>query len=252
MRLIQERRLGSTEIAAVCALYRPELALHMPKSAKTAADVWMRLVAGIEQPMNGRMKRGNDVEAELLQCYRENVGPAWRPELAPNEKWIVQHPEYSWASASPDALSGPPPAQSIIEFKSQSVWALNQWGAPGSDKIPERFLYQLAWTMACLGAQEWLLLVGLGIDTKREDGSPVFIYDRTIPYHGERDYAVEAMLFEYGERFINEYVRPRKAPPCGPTHNKRAFKRLINGSNAETERSAREGAEVPQAGAQVE
>jgi hypothetical protein len=229
MKRINQRRLGGTEISAVCALYRPELATHMPKSAKTAADVWMRLVHGIEQPTNGRMQRGNDVEAELLQCYRENVGPAWRPDLGPYEKWIVQHPQHEWASASPDALSSAPPAKSIIEIKSQSVWAQNQWGAPGSDQVPERFLYQLAWTMACLEASEWLLLVGFGNDTKREDGSPVFIYDRTIPYSGERDVRVEAMLFELGGRFIDEFVRTRKAPPVSPTHNKRAYARLKNG-----------------------
>ncbi len=81
------RKLGSTEIACVAALYNPALAAELPKN-KTATDVWLRLVHGLDVPRNSRMDRGNRVEPIAIDYYREHVGPAWRA-LPVGEWWTV-------------------------------------------------------------------------------------------------------------------------------------------------------------------
>jgi len=85
---VADRRIGSTDIAVIAALYEPALAVDLPKH-KTAADVWFRLRTGMDAPSNPRMDRGTRLESSLLDCYRRYVGPAWRPPLADGEWWLV-------------------------------------------------------------------------------------------------------------------------------------------------------------------
>lgn len=221
------RRIGSTDIGAVAALYRPKLAAVLPKT-KTAGDVWLRLVHGIEVPSNKRMKRGNDVEPALRACYRENVGPLWRPEdLAPGQWWTVRHPAHEFATASPDGLDAPPAtARLVVELKSQSVWGRNLWGEPGTDKLATRYLFQTSWLMSCCNVDEAHVLVGFGVDDE-ETGE--FHYEDTAAYRVERDRELESALLAYGEQFWRENVLPGKPPPVKPAHNRRQWAALTKG-----------------------
>lgn len=220
------RRIGSTDIAAIAALYRPELADELPKN-KTAGDVWLRLVHGVDLPKSARMRRGNDVEPALLQTYRDSVGPAWRPELAPGRWWTVRHPRHEFATASPDALDAAPPhARTVVELKSQSVWARKQWGEPGTDRLATRYLFQLAWLMACCDVDEAHVLVGFGTD---DVATGEFFFTDSAVYRAERDLGLEAQLLEYGQRFFEDFVRTGRPPPVASAQNRRQWKQLTKG-----------------------
>lgn len=220
------RRIGSTDIGAIAALYRPELAAELPKT-KTAGDVWLRLVHNLDLPSNGRMKRGNREEPALGVCYRESIGPLWRPELPPGRWWTVQHPRCNFATASPDGLDAPPPAaKRVVELKSQSVWARNLWGEPGTDKLATRYLFQTSWLMACCDVDEAHVLVGFGVDDK-DTGE--FFYEDTAAYRVERDRELEAALLTYGEQFWKEHVLTGRPPPVKPAHNRRQWAALTKG-----------------------
>lgn len=226
MSTVRDRKIGSTDIACIAALYEPALAIDLPKH-KTAADVWFRLLTGKDGPSNPRMARGNAVEASLLSCYRAHVGPAWRPKLADGEWWLVKHPRYPWATCSPDAFDCSPPPHLVVEMKSQSVWARNQWGTPGTDKLATRFQYQLAWSMACCDVDMAHLLVAFGHDAKDAHGHPEFLIEDTAVYFAERDAELESRLLGYGERFMNDFVLTGKPPPVKPAHHRTAMKQLL-------------------------
>src|SRR5260221_8039876 len=134
------RKLGSTEIACVAALYNPALAAELPKN-KTATDVWLRLVHGLDVPRNSRMDRGNRVEPIAIDYYREHVGPAWRA-LPVGEWWTVVDKNQPMFTASPDAFDSPA-HRIVIEAKSWSeAGGRAHWGMPGTDERATRFLYQ--------------------------------------------------------------------------------------------------------------
>lgn len=226
------RRLGSTEIAAVCALYEPQLALELPKS-KTACDVWLRLMFGLEQRKTASMSRGNDVEPIALDYYREHVGPAWRP-VPSGEWWTVVDADNPNFTASPDALDREYRPRVVIEAKSWSeAWGRAHWGEPGTDKMATRFLYQCQWLMARTRTHETHVLVLFGNDIPvegAEPGEPQSFFQITEPaiYRTERDDDFIARLDSYGQRFINEFVLTGNPPPVKPAHNRRNMKEKLN------------------------
>jgi len=226
MSTVSDRKIGSTDIACIAALYEPQLAADLPKH-KTAADVWFRLMTGKDAPSNPNMDRGLRLEASLFECYRRFVGPLWRPTLAENEWWLVKHHRHEWATCSPDGFDREPPPDLVTEMKTQSRWARKQWGLPGTNHLATRFLYQLAWSMACCDVARAHLLVAFGTDTQDSDGAPMFIIEDTAVYWSERDLDLEQRLLGYGERFMNDFVHTGKPPPVKPAHHRRAFKQHI-------------------------
>lgn len=209
--------LGSTDIAAVVALYRPELA-HLSKK-KNATDVWLRLVHDVEQPDRAVMGRGHMVEPLLRKLYRETVGPI------PDPPGTLSHPVFAWAVASPDGLT----ADVVAEMKSASEWVRNRWGAPGTDLIPDDYNLQVQWLLEVAQREVAHVLVAFGRDYKNEDGAADFAITDTAAYVVARDRVLAASMLECGAKFLAEHVSPRVPPAMPPLHNKRAFKRLTNG-----------------------
>jgi hypothetical protein len=212
--IVVERRLGSTEIAAVAALYVPALRKELPRHT-TAADVFARIKWGLNKKKNRPMERGNEVEPQALNYYRQHVGPCWRP-LPSGEFWTIQHPEYEWATASPDAYDAPSP-RIVIEAKSQSEWARKQWGLPGTDQMATRYLFQCLWLAMCSGAELVHVVCMFGWDVPADKETPAH-FEVTEPalYFCRRDAGIESQLVDYGERFWNDFVRTGKPPPVKP------------------------------------
>lgn len=226
------RRVGSTDIACIAALYNPALAVELPKN-KTATDVWLRLMFGLEQRQTRPMDRGNRVEPIAIDYYREHVGPAWRP-IPTGEWWTVADPRNADFTASPDAYDAPTPSL-VIEAKSWSeAWGRGHWGKPGTDEMATRFLYQCQWLMArSVTASQAHVLVMFGNDVPLldADGQKVgedFVVTEPAIYRTERDDAFIAQLDEYGERFLSEFVRTGIPPPVKPAHNRRNMKAKLN------------------------
>lgn len=218
------RRLGSTDIAAVAVLYLPQLEAELPKS-KTAGDVWLRLVHGLEIPRNSRMTRGLDMEPWALDYYRQHIGDWWRPKPL-GEFWTVPHPRFPDFTASPDAYG----RGCVIEAKTQSEWARSHWGTPGTSEMANRYLYQCAWLMACCERNETHVLCVFGNDVPVEGqlATTEFIVTEPAVYRVERDPEIESVLLECGERFMDEFVRPRVPPPVKPANNRRNAKELVD------------------------
>ena len=224
------RRLGSTEIAAVAALYLPQLEAELPKS-KTAGDVYLRLVYGLEAPRNSRMTRGLNLEPWGLDYYRQHIG-AWHRPLPLGEFWTMRHPRFADFTASPDAFFEP---RGVVELKTQSEWARKQWGTPGTSEMANRYLYQCAWLMACCDRDETHVLCVFGNDVPvaGELATTEFIVTEPAVYRVDRDAEIESMLLEMGQCFMNEFVRPRVPPPAKPANNRRKAKELVDAEHGE-------------------
>lgn len=218
------RYIGSTDIAAIAALYNPKLALDLPKN-KTASDVYARLRWGLKAPMRKQMQRGLDMEQYALDYYAEHVGPWWR-KLPLGEFWTCVDPATPLFTASPDAFDAPD-GETVIEIKTQSEWARSQWGTPGTDEMSTRYLYQCEWLMARCEMMRTHVLCLFGHDVGLEAGSVEFIVTEPAIYVVERDNELIAQLDAYGERFLNEFVLPGIPPPVKSAQNRRAMKEML-------------------------
>lgn len=231
-----KRGIGGSDLAAVCAYYRPQFADEWSKWA-TAADVWMRLVHDIERPRTAVMQRGIDAEPRLRRAYLDAYGGAmWGPKPTP---WILQHPRLPFVTVSPDdvwhessahldgeGIDGDE-APTYVEFKSTSIFARGKYGDAESDAIPDAYGLQVQLGLEILDLEVGHLFVGFGRDTKDESGAPQFLYEETRRFVIHRDRELMAMALAYAEKFHAEHVATRMPPRCEPRNNIRAWKRLL-------------------------
>lgn len=225
-----KRGIGGSDLASVCAYYRPEYAAEWAKWA-TAADVWMRLVHDIERPRTAVMQRGIDAEPRLRQAYLDAYGGSMVDKPTP---WIVRHPRLPFVSVSPDDVwcesatgcIGNLP-HTYVEFKSASVFGRHKYGDPETDAIPDAYGLQVQLGLEILDIEVGHLFVGFGKDATAEDGTKRFFYSETARYVIQRDRELMAMALGYAERFYAEHVATRKPPSVEPKNNIRAWKRLL-------------------------
>lgn len=216
-----ERKLGSSEIGAVWALYDPSVA-YLAKQ-KTAGDVWLRLAHAVEWKGNARTNRGLEMEPELAALYAETVGP-WSRPVPWGAQWVVPHPDHDFATCSPDAYGD----DVIVELKTQSIWARPQWGTPGTSEVPDSYNCQCQWLLACTGRPTAHVLVAFGSDvTPESPEDPSFPVVETAMYFVHANAALQSKLLAFGERFTMDFVRTGRPPLVKPNDNRTAWKKRL-------------------------
>lgn len=211
MIIVNERRLGASDIAAVAAHYYPYLPPTLTKYGNVR-DVYERIVNGIHSKQNKLMARGLAAEPVIRQIYRQKVGEV-QPLAHPT---IVQHEDHAFATASPDdlAVDG-----QLVEYKSVGFWA--ERAAWTAKTYPDRYALQVQWAMEVCGLDRCRLFAAFG-----QDYPNVFVITHTRCFPVERDREICRLLLVAGRRFWNEHVEPRSPPAVEPINNKRAIKAL--------------------------
>lgn len=211
--------VGSGDIAAIVGYYCPELAPTLCKW-KSAGDVWLRLVHGIDLPSKRGMTRGLREENPLRDVYRGHVGPV------SDLPGLIQHPRFAWAGGSPDGLA----PDRVVELKTHSIYAAAQWGetsfeAP-SDLVPDKYNLQCQWLMGLCDMSLCDLLMGFGRDVKSPDGTESFVWNETRLYRISFDAELFAECERMAEQFYLCHIETGRAPSVESVANKRAYKRL--------------------------
>lgn len=223
---VLKRAIGGSDLASVCAYYRPEFAAEWAKWA-TAADVWMRLVHDIERPRTAVMERGINAEPRLRKAYLDAYGGEMMHKPSP---WIERHPQLPFVTVSPDDVWLESKLREVgvyVEFKSTSVFARHKYGDAESDVVPDSYGLQVQLGLEILDLDVGHLFVGFGRDFKDESGEPQFLYEESRRFIIHRDRELMAMALGYAERFHTEHVATRKPPSVEPKSNKRAWTRLL-------------------------
>jgi len=210
------RGIGGTDAGALLAYYTP--GLDSLTKYSTAADVWLRLVHGVEKPRSAVMSRGLDKEPVLKSIYERETS------LSTTSPGVVWHPN-GWASCSPDALT----SISVCEWKTTTVFARKSWGAPMTDEVPPPYVAQCVWNCSLCDRPEAHLVVAFGRDWKHDDGTPDFAFEETAIYVIERDRDLERAMLAAAERFQKEHIDVRIPPSVEPRQNVRAWKRILKG-----------------------
>lgn len=228
------RGIGGSDLAAVCAYYIPSKAEDWAHFA-TAADVWMRLVHGIEKPRSATLQRGLDAEPRLRRTWLESFGG----ELEHHERpWILRHPRLPFVSVSPDDVWIKDGERVYVEWKTRNHFAEQKrpmFGAPGTDQAPDAYALQVQLNLELLDLPRGILFVGFGCETPDGTGAKPFLYSHTAPYFIERNPELVAFALSYAERFHAEHIATRRPPSVEPKENLRHWKRLIKEQSWKTE-----------------
>jgi putative phage-type endonuclease len=185
---IEKRRtgIGSSEAPAVAGLDR----------YRGPHDIYaLKVGEAPEFEGNDRTKLGEHLEDPLARHY------AWKQGI-PADRIVtpdtLEHPEHSWALASCDRLvleNGKP--SRIVEVKSTVVG--DDWGAEGTDQIPERVLGQVAWQ---------LMVTGIPVADVVALVRGVFLV-----YQVTRDAELERLVFEPNRALWFDHIQKRVPPP---------------------------------------
>ena len=232
---MSRRGIGGSDLAAVCAYYKPEKADDWAHFA-TAADVWMRLVHGIEKPRSATLQRGLDAEPRLRRAYLDAFGGSLEHHARP---WVVTHPRAPYVSVSPDDVWLTPEGERVYcEWKTRNRFAEMKrpmFGEPGTDQAPDAYALQVQLNLDILGLKRGVLFVGFGCETPDGAGAKPFLYSQTAPYFIERDPELLEFALHYAERFHTEHILTRRPPSVEPKENIRAWKRLLKEQSWTTE-----------------
>lgn len=218
-----QRRIGATDISAIVGL----------NPYANARDVYERIVNRTDRKKNKAMERGLKVEPLIRQAGLERYG--WTLEPHPG---IIVHPEYNWATASPDDWVVYEGRRCVIDYKSVSVWAVkakpDAWGDSETDHCPEHYQIQMHWNGFVGGFERSLLLAAFGED-ERESGD--FRITEYRLYRLWREPAIEQALFRAGLKFWTEHIEAHAPPAMEPmeTIKKRIAKEKAKQRRAENE-----------------
>ncbi len=110
--------------------------------ANYAAELIAERLCGSPNPrfVNDAMRWGTEYEQEAADAY------AWRVDANVDKCGFVHHPRIPMSGASPDRLVD---SQGLIEIKCPLT--ATHLDYLESEKIPEKYILQMQWQMACTG-----------------------------------------------------------------------------------------------------
>jgi putative phage-type endonuclease len=198
MKLTTTRRIGATDASKLLGLSKYGGPL----------DVYNRIVLGIDAKVNSRMQRGTKYEPEVRRRYVEQTGAELNLWVMP---LIVEHPQYSWATCSPDDITT---NDVLCEYKTTSRWAR------GWEPIPVEYAIQVQWSLWVTGLETAHLYAAFGEDGDKTRPGEFFI-ERCQLYTLRRDDELADVFAEVGGAFWCNHVVP-KIPPTTETQPENA------------------------------
>jgi len=191
-------RLGGSDIAAILGL----------SPWATPLSVYARVVSALEgryrpEPLTPAQRRGILLESAVLRMYEEETGFV----IHEGCQMIAPKP---FLRASVDAIASNSGNAHVVEVKTAGRSEAAKWGEPGTDVIPQQYVFQCTWyggmALACDGADSAHVAVAC-----------LLAGDLAI-YHVPYDAGLYEMLLGAAERFWVDHVVSRKPPPFSEPH----------------------------------
>lgn len=193
---LQRRRqgIGGSDVACILGL----------NPWKTALDVWAEKVGLSETADNEQMLWGRRLESAILEELADRLGERIQK---PSDEELPMVGRLPWQLVSPDGLMG----RVLIEIKTASEWAKNEWGEEGTDEVPIGYACQVLWGLNALDLDYGIIAVLIGGQELRQ-------------YRIERNHDVEAALVARCQQFWLWNVCRRVAPRAVGLDNQRLAK----------------------------
>lgn len=187
-----KRKIGGSDIAAVLGKSKWQSPL----------DVYMRLTdpASRLEKSGVDIDRGRYLEPAILQWTNKKLEGEGLEFDKPS---MLVHPEWEWATVSPDGITGRHPAvtavpQAVLEIKAPRRDDISQWGEEGSDEVPTDALLQTHWSVMIANAREGVVAALLGGELRI--------------FRVKRDPDLEKRMLERAKEFVENHVLPGIPP----------------------------------------
>jgi len=207
----RQRGLGGSDIAPLMGM----------SPYKTPVELWAEKVNcdGLESRSALHLRYGQHVEPFVAHEFERLSGlqTIEYPET-------IDHPEYDFMFAHVDRFvvkdrhateffDNRPVTDSLLECKTASAYAKDEWGQAGTDQVPSAYLLQCVWYMAVTGCVRSHLAVLIGNNDFRL-------------YVIERDAVLEGLVIERAKQFWFEHVLAGVPPaPAKPDDARLLFPR---------------------------
>ncbi len=185
--------IGASEISAIVGLN--------PWSGPI--DVYQAKVEVLERQSNAAIRRGDYLEPALREWYAYQLQ---RRVTIPD---TMVHPDNPLVLATPDGISHGEGGPIYLEIKCPGYHTQRDWGADGSDQIPDYYIPQVTWGMAVAGLKV-AHVVALVFNDMR-------IY--TLQYDDELFCALQ----EQAMNFWHRHVLPQRPPKVDATEGFREW-----------------------------
>lgn len=187
---LRRQGITATDIAAIVGVH----------PYRAPIDVWRdKLGIGLAFDGNVRTEWGNKLEPLIRADYEA------RHDVHVELHGTMVHPDYPWWMFTPDGLVFPRAsvkAMRGLEIKVHNRDAVTygrlEYGAPGTDEVPQHELIQCQWSMGGSKLGRWDLVMF--------DGAPT-------EYVIERDDELLGMLQDEAEKFLVDYIYKKEPPP---------------------------------------
>lgn len=181
--------IGASEIAAVAGL----------SPWKGPHQIWEEKL-GIAPPREDTeaTRWGRYLEPAIIALWKAETGH--KVKYANRHQRTLRHPTCKIALATPDGIVDP---DATLEVKTYGWRMAEHWGEEGTDDIPEYYMAQVQWAMAC--AQKQKCYVVANCERKIETYVVNF-----VP-------ALFNALYEIAERFWTDHLVKLKPPPVDHT-----------------------------------
>ena len=187
---MRKQGITATDIAAIVGVH----------PFRAPIDVWRdKMGIGVPFDGNARTEWGNKLEPLIRADYEQ------RHDVHVEVHGTMVHPDYPWWMFTPDGLvfrRAAALADRGLEIKVHNRDAVTygrlEYGAPGTDEVPQHELIQCQWSMGGSKLDRWDLVMF--------DGAP-------NEYAIERDDELLGMLQDEAEKFLVDYVYKKEPPP---------------------------------------
>lgn len=133
---LASRRLGSSDIAAVCGI----------DPWRTPFHVFLAATRRHQTPESPAMSMGKRLESIVADLWEERTG------LRLARVGLAVHKDNPWMTASVDRVTANLPTNPVI-VECKTSRTAEGWGEPGTDEVPANYLTQVQWQMACSGPE---------------------------------------------------------------------------------------------------
>jgi predicted phage-related endonuclease len=167
-------------------------------------SIYARVVAALEgravaDADDAPKRRGRHLEGAVLRLYAEETG------ASVEESVKLTHPRLPFGRASLDGVADREGLCRVVEVKTAGLSEVRQWGDPGSDQIPQGYVFQTQWYAGVAKACGQTDVDD--VDVAALVGGDLRLY--VVPFDPELFAMLEAAL----ERFWKDHVLPRRPPP---------------------------------------
>lgn len=175
-------------------------------------DVWLAKVHGWVQPETEDMLRGSFLEDGIVRWYAHRFG---LDESKVHRCDTLRHRVHEWAFCTSDRIiSGATGRERILSIKAPRRGG-DEWGQPGSDKVPGEYLLQLQW--------EWAIHASHGLQLDEEMDLAAMVDGDLAVYPVKADLELQAWLLEAAGAWWKRHVVDGEQPDLNGSDQAKAW-----------------------------